>query len=292
MIVNEDILKLKKRIFFKKLDFKPSISLRYPNLVPLILFWRRYMWHVRMLRSQFLFATKKEMVTYPKVISRHTSPLYRKLSNVDQNKIEGKIINLTIASQKLNGLIIKKGETFSLWKIIGNPTYKKGYKDGLLLSGGDVIYGVGGGLCQLSNLLTWLFLHSNLTITERHHHSFDAFPDSGRTIPFGTGSTIYFPTLDLKCKNTSESDVQLEVWLTDTQLCGKIRSMKSSLVKYHIYAEDEVFFTAGNEIYRHNKVYRDIISNSKIVKKELIGENTFLVKYKVDNEKLYDFMVK
>ena len=77
-----------------------------------------------------------------------------------------------------------------------------------------------------------------------------------------------------------------------TQLCGKIRSMKSSLVKYHIYAEDEVFFTAGNEIYRHNKVYRDIISNSKIVKKELIGENTFLVKYKVDNEKLYDFMVK
>ena len=47
------------------------------------------------------------------------------------------------------------------------------------------------------------------------------------------------------------------------------------------------FFTEGNEIYRHNKVYRDVLLNSKVMKKDLLGENTFLVKYKVDNEKLY-----
>ncbi|MFJ8513275.1 VanW family protein [Lysinibacillus xylanilyticus] len=47
--------------------------------------------------------------------------------------------------------------------------------------------GVGGGICQLANLLYWMALHTPLIVTERHHHSFDPFPDSGRTLPFGSG---------------------------------------------------------------------------------------------------------
>ena len=45
----------------------------------------------------------------------------------------------------------------------------------------------GGGLCQLSNLIYWMTLHTPLTITERYRHSYDVFPDSNRTQPFGSG---------------------------------------------------------------------------------------------------------
>lgn len=45
------------------------------------------------------------------------------------------------------------------------------------LSRGEVVRGVGGGLCQLANLLYWMSLHTPLEIAERHQHSFDPFPD-------------------------------------------------------------------------------------------------------------------
>ena len=46
---------------------------------------------------------------------------------------------------------------------------------------------LGGGLCQLSNLIYWMTLHTPLTITERYRHSYDVFPDSNRTQSFGSG---------------------------------------------------------------------------------------------------------
>ena len=50
---------------------------------------------------------------------------------------------------------------------------------------GEVKTSIGGGICQLANLLYWMALHTPLEVIERHHHSFDPFPDSGRTLPFG-----------------------------------------------------------------------------------------------------------
>lgn len=40
---------------------------------------------------------------------------------------------------------------------------------------------VGGGLCQLSNLIFWMTFHTPLTVTERYRHSHDVFPDANRT---------------------------------------------------------------------------------------------------------------
>ena len=58
--------------------------------------------------------------------------------------------------------------------------------------------------CQLSNLLHWMVLHSDLTITEHHHHDrFDLFPDDGRQVPFGMGTSIVYNYLDYRVTNTS-----------------------------------------------------------------------------------------
>ena len=50
---------------------------------------------------------------------------------------ENKIANLKIATENVNGILIKPVETFSFWKLVGNPTKKRGFVEGLLISQGN-----------------------------------------------------------------------------------------------------------------------------------------------------------
>ncbi len=116
-----------------------------------------------------------------------------------------KIVNLKIAVEKLNGIILFPGETFSYWKLIGKPTRGgKGYVEGMTLFYGGFKPGIGGGLCQLSNLIYWMALHTPLVVTERHRHSYDVFPDSNRTQPFGSGATCVYNYRDLQIFNGTD----------------------------------------------------------------------------------------
>ncbi len=63
------------------------------------------------------FAKHKELsTTFPFTCKKHQSLLRRKLGNSDPKLQENKITNLKIASSKIDGVIIKPGETFSFWK--------------------------------------------------------------------------------------------------------------------------------------------------------------------------------
>ena len=56
--------------------------------------------------------------------------------------------------------MIRPGETFSFNKLVGNCTRGAGFVEGMRLSNGQASPGVGGGICQLANLLHWMVLHS------------------------------------------------------------------------------------------------------------------------------------
>lgn len=51
-----------------------------------------------------------------------TKILLRKLYGVDMKLQENKVVNLKLASKKIDGLILKPGEEFSFWNLIGNAT--------------------------------------------------------------------------------------------------------------------------------------------------------------------------
>ena len=95
-----------------------------------------------------------------------------------------KVTNLKLAVAPLAGLVLDPGETFSYWKLIGKPSRRKGYKEGMVLFLGRIGGDIGGGLCQLSNLIFWMTLYTPLTVVERYRHSHDVFPDANRTQPF------------------------------------------------------------------------------------------------------------
>ncbi|MBC7982140.1 VanW family protein [Candidatus Parcubacteria bacterium] len=257
---------------------RKAISFQYPILSPYVVGVRRFL-NIFKNRINKKLARKKTGDFLPCVIARHSSPLFRKLGNSNPELQHGKIKNLTVAIDSLNGLIINPGEVFSFWNIVGAPTKKKGYVTGMLLSAGKVIEGTGGGLCQLSNLLYWLLLHAPVEIVERQHHSMDVFPDSGRSIPFGAGATIYYNLIDLKVKNTSKFPIQLKLWLSESQLKGQVLSTHSVKEKYHLEEGLHYFIQTKNGVYRYNEVWRSVLIEGQVVGKSKVMTNCAPVLY-------------
>lgn len=216
------------------------------------------------------------------LIFTHKTPLYRKLKDVDIYLQKNKVENLKLALKKLNGVIINSGEYFSYWKIIGKPSYRKGYKDGIVLCpDGSFKPGIGGGLCQLSNLIYWMTLHTPLTVTERYRHSHDVFPDVKRSQPFGSGATCFYNYLDLEIKNNTNTSYQLIVYLTDDYLVGEWRALTPCNYTYEVY-EKEHSMTPGffGHYIRNNVIYRKVFNlNKELIKDEYICENHALMMY-------------
>lgn len=267
-----------------------SLSLRFKFLVPFIIIYRRMERYVNdygLDKAHSKVKLDENISNEYYVLHKHSSPLMRKLGNDKNTELlqKSKIKNLEIAAQSLNGIRILPGETFSLWESLGGPpTKKKGYQQGMLLSQGKVVSGIGGGLCQMSNLLYWLILHTDLEVVERHHHSLDVFKDSGRTVPFGTGSTIFFPTLDLRFRNNYKHSIILNIYLTETQLVGRfLVQEKESKYKYHVYDSHNGYYKYKDTFYRFNRVYREKILDGQIEETTLLYENLFPTLYIPDN---------
>lgn len=219
---------------------------------------------------------------FDNLIFTHKTPLFRKLKDVEMYLQENKVNNLKLAIEKLDGVIIYPGEYFSYWKLVGKPTYKKGYKDGMILtSEGTFKSGVGGGLCQLSNILYWMTLHTSLTVTERYRHSHDVFPDVNRTQPFGSGATCSYNYLDLEFRNDNKVPYQLRLWLTEEDLVGEWRAMEGCNYRYEVY-EKEHSITPGlfGGYIRNNVIHRKTFNIfGEEIKDEYVSENHAFMVY-------------
>ena len=212
---------------------------------------------------------------------KHQSLLRRKLGNSDPRLQENKVENLKIACPTIDGLLIKPGETFSFWHRLGEATAEKGYLEGMQLSRGEVVRGVGGGLCQLANLLYWMALHTPLRVVERHHHSFDPFPDENRVLPFGSGAGVFYNYIDLRFFNPTDLTFQIRLWLTDEHLKGTIRSDRETEFSYHVFERNHRFIERDGKNFRENEIWREVIDRrtGNRVREELLVKNFSEVKY-------------
>lgn len=247
--------------------------------------------HIKDLVSNINFATQKSEEKLPFVIYKHNSLIRRKLGNINMELQENKAKNLELAAPKISGIIIKPGETFSFWHLVKRCLEKDGYKEGLTIAKGVPSSGIGGGMCQLSNLIHWMILHTDMEITEHHHHDqIDLFPDFKRVIPFGTGTSIMYNYLDYRFKNTTNLTYQLIIYVTDEYLCGELRADNRQDYKYHIQAENVFFSKEDDGVYRNGEVYREKndCKTGKCFKKELIRVNHAKVCYDTSNLELVD----
>ncbi len=128
----------------------------------------------------------------------------------------GKIHNLRVAAQKLDGLVLKPGEIFSFWRLLGKPSEAKGYVEGRELREGCMVASVAGGLCQITNSIYDSALKANLTVLERHAHS-RVIP--GSLAEQGRDATVFWNYMDLRLQvPASSSALQLQVDLSASEL--------------------------------------------------------------------------
>jgi vancomycin resistance protein VanW len=232
------------------------------------------------------FAAAKNETPLPVVIYKHNSLIRRKLGNTEPELQEGKAVNLSLAAPSVNGIIINPGETFSFWSLVGNPTAKRGYKTGLSIKKGKPDRSVGGGMCQLTNLIHYMVLHSPLIVTEYHHHNnLDLFPDFGRQVPFGTGTSVLYNYLDYRFKNETEAVFQLLILTDGEYLRGELRSDTAAGYKYHIKEEESYFTQNADGFHRHNKVYRTVVDKhtGNTIEKTLIAKSDARVMYPAED---------
>lgn len=257
------------------------LSQRHPFFYLLAVWTYRCIRYLQWIFGHQKFAQERSTERFPFNVKEHSSVLIRKLPD-DQMYLQfNKIINLRIAVGKIHGIVIKPGETFSFCKLVGLPTKLRGFVEGMEISRGIPRPGIGGGICQISNLIYWLVLHSDLTVTERSHHGYDPFPDNNRILPFGSGATVFYNYIDLQIENRTSSTFQLNLWLTEKTLEGELRADKEQLHTYSVFERNGEFLENDGEYFRCNEIWRKkmLRRGGVFLGEELVVKNFAKVKY-------------
>ena len=130
--------------------------------------------------------------------------------------------NLEIAASKINGVVLEPGEVFSFNKVVGERTAKSGFKEAIIYADGELDYGLGGGICQISSNLYYTVLLANLEIVERKNHSMTV-----NYQPIGTDATVSYGSVDFKFKNSRSYPIKI------------VATVNSGLVTISIYGVKE-----------------------------------------------------
>ena len=236
---------------------RKRITQLFPWLLPLRKRQRRLFFYAAMRWDGRRYAACQQGQPLSHFLCEEHSALYNPGTGFDMVYQRNKVFNLGLAVATLQGLLIRPGETFSFWRMVGRCTARKGYRPGMTIRNGATGQGVGGGMCQFTNLIHWMALHSPLTVVEHHHHDqMDLFPDFGRQVPFGVGTSIAYNYLDYRLRNDTDQLFQLRVWVDGEYLCGELRAQRMLEHTYHIRAEDEYFVRCGEQLYRCNTILR------------------------------------
>ena len=162
--------------------------------------------------------------------------------------------NIMTIAKAVDGAIVKPGETFSLNGHTGERDYDAGYQDAPVIVDGKLEPGVGGGASQFTTTLFNAAYYAGMQDVEHKPHSFYF-----SRYPSVIESTIFYPTLDLKFKNTTPYGV-----LIDTSTTG--RSVTVSMWSTRYYDSVKTVRSPRRNVTSPPTVYRepgpDCISSS------------------------------
>jgi len=255
----------------------------FPFLTPIRLWQRKKCYYLNMRFDENLYSSNKEPL-FPHELAADKSLLINEHTGADIQYQYNKVHNLRLASETVSRVVIRPGETFSLWWLVRHADRQERYKDGLCVHSGRLVAVYGGGLCQLSNMLFWLFLHTPLTIVERHTHKVKEFPNPSPDDPCGVDATILEGWLDLRVRNDTDEAMQIELTLDDTYYYGRILVPRYPEKRYSIINRNMNYAKRNGKIFQSVDVIRQMTDKKTgaLVTEELLYTNTCEVGYEVD----------
>ncbi|HSA83716.1 MAG TPA: VanW family protein [Patescibacteria group bacterium] len=133
------------------------------------------------------------------------------------HSIANRVFNIGLASSRINGALIKPGETFSFTKTVGDISSLTGYKQAYIIENGRTVLGDGGGVCQVSTTLFRAALDAGLPIVERHPHAYRVSYYEADAGP-GIDAATYYPSVDLKFKNDTDHHILIQTIFDPTNI--------------------------------------------------------------------------
>lgn len=145
--------------------------------------------------------------------------------------------NLQLAAGKINGTVILPNEEFSYNKVVGERTISAGYKMAATYSNGQVVDGLGGGICQISSTLYDAVVMANLNVTTRRNHQFVT-----SYLPAGKDATVVWGSQDFKFVNTRKYPIRIVATVNGGVATVQIWGIKEE-VEYDISIETKKIAT-------------------------------------------------
>ena len=125
--------------------------------------------------------------------------------------------NIEMASKYINHRVLLPGEVFSFNKTVGERTVEKGFREAPVIVNGEMDFGIGGGICQVSTTLYNAVLLANLPIVARNHHSIPS-----HYVKPGLDATVSYGSLDLQFRNAMETPIVIEAEAGNRRLLMRV----------------------------------------------------------------------
>lgn len=231
--------------------------------------------HIRNLLHPGNPAVQKCADPLPVRISSHSSNMIKRGPGINPVHQQNKAVNIGLACGGITGIVIRPGEEFSFWRLVGKTSKRRGYREGRIIRNNKLVSGTGGGLCNLANTIHLLVLDSPLTVTEFHKHSDALAPDHSKRIPLSAGTSVSYNNLDFRFRNDTDQDFQLLTWCEGEDLHAELRSSRDIPHRYDLLEEDHHFRKEGEKYFRVSKIYRQTWDKATgtLLEKKLILDN-------------------
>lgn len=228
----------------------------FPFLLPLRKWQRKKFFYFKMRLDGYRYAQKKSEKTLPNLVFETSIPMLNGNSGFDMKYQFNKVHNLKLAAKKIDKIVVEPEETFSFWQLVRWADRHQKYKAGLNVIDGKTVTSYGGGLCMLSDMLFWMFLHTPLTVIERHGHAALSFPSTTEDFPKGTDATVNEGWLDLKVCNKTDNTFQIEIDFDDNTMYGRIWAKNVVNIEYSVFNSTVTYRKQGEKIYQTASVCR------------------------------------
>ena len=204
--------------------------------------------------------------------------------------------NLKLAAGKINGTVLGAGQEFSYNKTVGERTIAAGYKEAKIYASGEVVDGLGGGICQISSTLYNAAVLSNLEITQRRNHQFVT-----SYLPAGRDATVVYGSQDFKFKNTRKYPIKIEMTVANGMAKATIYGIKEnpeydisiqtstvSTIPFATTYKDDNTLPAGTEKVQQKgangivtQTYKIVKQNGTVVSKTLLSKDVYNAMQKI-----------
>ena len=175
--------------------------------------------------------------------------------------------NLKLAASKINGTVLMPGETFSYNKVVGARTIAAGYKEAPIYVSGEVVDGLGGGICQITSTLYNAVVYANLDIVERTNHQFvPSYVTASRDAP------VVYGSLDFKFKNNRNYPIKI-----NCSVSGGIANFQIFGLKQDDDYDVEIssYETGRTATAIYSEAYKILKKDGKVVNKQLLSKDTY-----------------